>query len=330
MGWVLLAPRMGVVAQWARSFMADAHLNRLIQVHFPESIVTGIARLTGGVSADVHRIDLDDRGAPRSVVVREHGERHGGHPASIEFALLQALHESGVLVPKPLALDISKTVSEHDCLVIEYIAGDSGFPSAEVNHYLAHAADALAGIHDKVLQGLAGLPALPDRLEPLPEVFDYWPEGKEWQPLKRFLQQHDWPSFSGAHSLLHGDFWPENLLWKNGELAAVLDWEDAAVGDPLSDLAASRVEFRYRFGLEGMQVFTSAYSCHRAIDTTRLALWQIYVAAAGQNFMGDWGLPVDRVQHMRRVALSAIKEAGEALMEGKDLLEMDRERHTDF
>ena len=330
MGWVLLAPRMGVVAQWARSFMADAHLNRLIQVHFPESIVTGIARLTGGVSADVHRIDLDDRGAPRSVVVREHGERHGGHPASIEFALLQALHEIEVLVPKPLALDISKTISEHDCLVIEHIAGDSNASNVEVDHYLAQAAEALSGIHKRVLQELSGLPALPDRLEPLPEVFDYWPEGEEWQPLKRFLHQYDWPLFSGSHSLLHGDFWPENLLWKNGELAAVLDWEDAAIGDPLSDLAASRVEFRYRFGLEGMQVFTSAYSCHRAIDTTRLALWQIYVAAAGQHFMGDWGLPVNRVQHMRRVALSAIKEAGEALMEGKDLLEMDRERHTDF
>jgi len=307
--------------------MADAHLNQLMEAHFPESTVTGIERLTGGVSADVHRIDLDDGGAPRSVVVREHGERHGGHSASTEFALLQALHESGVLVPRPLAIDISKTISEHDCLVIEYIPGDSGFPRAEVSHYLAQAADALAGIHER---GLPGLPALPERLEPLPEVFDYWPEGEESQPLKRFLQQHDWPLFSGAHSLLHGDFWPENLLWKEGELSAVLDWEDAAVGDPLSDLAASRVEFRYQFGREGMQTFTAAYSRHRTIDSTRLALWQIFVAAAGQHFMGDWGLPVERVQHMRRVALSAIKEAGEALMNGKDLLEMDHDRHTDF
>jgi len=307
--------------------MADAHLNQLMEAHFPESTVTGIERLTGGVSADVHRIDLDDGGAPRSVVVREHGERHGGHSASTEFALLQALHESGVLVPRPLAIDISKTISEHDCLVIEYIPGDSGFPRAEVSNYLAQAADALAGIHER---GLPGLPALPERLEPLPEVFDYWPEGEESQPLKRFLQQHDWPLFSGAHSLLHGDFWPENLLWKEGELSAVLDWEDAAVGDPLSDLAASRVEFRYQFGREGMQTFTAAYSRHRTIDSTRLALWQIFVAAAGQHFMGDWGLPVERVQHMRRVALSAIKEAGEALMNGKDLLEMDHDRHTDF
>jgi len=307
--------------------MADAHLNQLMEAHFPESTVTGIERLTGGVSADVHRIDLDDGGAPRSVVVREHGERHGGHSASTEFALLQALHESGVLVPRPLAIDISKTISEHDCLVIEYIPGDSGFPRAEVSHYLAQAADALAGIHER---GLPGLPALPERLEPLPEVFDYWPEGEESQPLKRFLQQHDWPLFSGAHSLLHGDFWPENLLWKEGELSAVLDWEDAAVGDPLSDLAASRVEFRYQFGREGMQTFTAAYSRHRTIDSTRLALWQIFVAAAGQHFMGDWGLPVERVQHMRRVALGAIKEAGEALMNGKDLLEMDHDRHTDF
>src|SRR5690606_1157569 len=46
-------------------------------------------------------------------------------------------------------------------------------------------------------------------------------------------------------SVLHGDFWPGNVLWRDGRIAAVLDWEDAAVGDPLSDLAAARLERLY-------------------------------------------------------------------------------------
>ena len=38
-------------------------------------------------------------------------------------------------------------------------------------------------------------------------------------------------------ALLHGDYWPGNILWKDGRLAAVIDWEDACLGDPLVDLA---------------------------------------------------------------------------------------------
>jgi aminoglycoside phosphotransferase (APT) family kinase protein len=36
-------------------------------------------------------------------------------------------------------------------------------------------------------------------------------------------------------SLLHGDYWPDNTLWRDGRLVCVIDWEDAALGDPLAD-----------------------------------------------------------------------------------------------
>ncbi|HEX8696153.1 MAG TPA: phosphotransferase [Longimicrobium sp.] len=35
----------------------------------------------------------------------------------------------------------------------------------------------------------------------------------------------------------HGDFWYENLLAEGGRLAGVVDWEDAALGDPAEDFA---------------------------------------------------------------------------------------------
>ncbi len=32
------------------------------------------------------------------------------------------------------------------------------------------------------------------------------------------------------------------MLWKDGQLVAVIDWEDAPLGDPLADVANSRLE----------------------------------------------------------------------------------------
>ena len=80
------------------------------------------------VCADVHQVDLDSSAHPALLWFESMGSAMVGTPPALNSPLLQALHESGVLVPKPLALDISRTISEHDCLVIEHIAGDSGFP----------------------------------------------------------------------------------------------------------------------------------------------------------------------------------------------------------
>ena len=97
-------------------------------------------------------------------------------------------------------------------------------------------------------------------------------------------------AYVGASRLLHGDFWPQNLLWRQGEIVSVLDWEDAAVGDPHADVAAASAELRYLFGMTGAQPFVSAYAGLNFVDPYRLALWQVYVAAAAQHFMGQWGL----------------------------------------
>ena len=49
-------------------------------------------------------------------------------------------------------------------------------------------------------------------------------------------------------ALLHGDYWPGNVLWEDGRLAAIIDWEDASVGDPLVDVSNARLEILWVFG----------------------------------------------------------------------------------
>jgi hypothetical protein len=68
--------------------------------------------LTGGVSANIDRLDLQtNNGLNTSVVLREHGSAYSGHPANLEFKLLKFLHQMNLAVPKPLYLDTSQTMS---------------------------------------------------------------------------------------------------------------------------------------------------------------------------------------------------------------------------
>lgn len=159
------------------------------------------------------------------------------------------------------------------------------------------------------------LPDLPARIDPLSDVFEYLPESEEWNPLRTYLGSLPHTAYQDLPKLLHGDFWPENLLWHQGAVAAILDWEDAAVGDPLSDVAGCSVELRYKFGTAGMQRFIEAYAAQRTVDLNRLALWQVYVAAAAQRYMGGWGLDAGLEAHMRAEALASIRDAGLVLMD---------------
>lgn len=279
---------------------------------FPSGRLVGVERLAGGVSADVHRLDValaDDR--RRSVVLRVHGATHGGHGAQLEFELLRAVHALGLPAAEPLLVDLSGDHLADPYLLIEYVPGDSTIPVAHVERRVAAMARMLARIHGTTT---SSLPELPERLDPLPELFDFLPEGDEWQPLRRHLETLAATAYRGAPCLLHGDFWPENILWRDGEIAAVLDWEDAAVGDPLSDLASARVELRYLYGPSIMSQFSQAYAPSPEIDLERLALWQIYVAAAAQRYMGQWRLEPAREAHMRAEALACVREAGSFLM----------------
>lgn len=296
--------------------MSDVRFTDLVKSLFPGAALKHEVRLTGGVSADVHRLELIlADGGETSVVLRAHGASHSGHPAELEYQLLQALRRAGLPVPEPLMVDASQSLLPEPFLVIAFVEGTSTITTGLEGRHIDLMAHALTKIHGSPT---SGLPRLPERNDPLPEVFEYLPESPEWQDLKAHLRSLNDTGYVQAPKLLHGDFWPENLLWHEGAIAAILDWEDAALGDPLSDVAAARVELRYKYGKDVMRRFTEAYAGHQAVDLRRLALWQVYVAAAAHHFMGAWGLDPTLEAHMRKEALACIKEAGDELM-GRDV-----------
>jgi len=88
---------------------------------------------------------------------------------------------------------------------------------------------------------------------------------------------------TGEVGVLHGDFHFGNLLFRDGEIVAVLDWEIASVGDPLFDVAGLAVAaLRAQYAPEpnptgSLQVTTADIAAATGVPMETL---QWYVAAS--------------------------------------------------
>jgi aminoglycoside phosphotransferase (APT) family kinase protein len=153
----------------------------------------------------------------------------------------------------------------------------------------------LADIHsiDRNAHDLAFLPA-PD-LTPAPNLTRRSDEAFAESTIRTALAQHSTPLSLNAAALLHGDFWPGNVLWQ-GARGAVIDWEDAALGDPLFDLANSRREVLWFYGAAGLERFTRAYQAHMPhLDYAALPWYDLLLALRAVGKVHTWGLDGDTV-----------------------------------
>lgn len=244
--------------------------------------------LTGGVSASVVALELlRGDGVCERVVVRRR-EVHDWKPGEAggvarEHDLLARLFELGLPVARPRLL-------AGDTLVLDHVEGTTAAPADAAGPM----AEVLARIH---ATELTNFPALPMRVDPVAELLEWLPATPGLEDALRARG-----AFGGAARLLHGDFWPGNLVWRRGEIAAVLDWEDAAVGDPLSDLACARVELACAAGEAAARDFTDRYVRRTDVDAERLPVWDLYVATAALASMDRWGLPAEVLARRREVS----------------------------
>lgn len=121
-----------------------------------------------------------------------------------------------------------------------------------------------------------------------------------------------WPWPQTNNILLHGDYWPGNLLWQAGQLRAVIDWEDALLGDPLADLGNARLELLWAFGEDAQHTFTRYYTALTQHNLDILPYYDLYAALRPAHKLGTWGLEPAvearmRAQHHSFVAQALVR-----------------------
>lgn len=172
---------------------------------------------------------------------------------------------------------------------MQFVDGSSDIPRSLLDSALRQMAAFLARLHALDPRVLS-LPSLPDREDPIEGALRFIPDNSttELREVISSLRRH-----RSSPVLLHGDFWPGNILWNGGTIAAILDWEDAALGPAASDVACCRAEITVLFGLSAACSFTDYYRAASPNALNGLPLWDFYVSSAALASLHEWGLPAD-------------------------------------
>ncbi|HEU5349734.1 MAG TPA: phosphotransferase family protein [Ktedonobacterales bacterium] len=279
---------------------------RLARNVFPQSRLLRAWPLLGGVSAQTTALEIQHSGGrTQKLVVRQHGPvdlAHNPHIAADEFRLMEILRAAGLPTATPYYLDQSGELFTTPVIVLEYIEGESILTPIATPGLMPQLAAQLARIHqvESTAFDLSFLRQQTDawarKINARPaHLDDSLEEGRIREAL-----QGAWPWPQGnASVLLHGDYWPGNVLWRDGQLIGVIDWEDAALGDPLADIANCRLEILWAFGSEAMHSFTWEYASIAPIDFTNLPYWDLCAALQPAGRLNTWAADAAAEARMR-------------------------------
>lgn len=273
--------------------MSD-NLRQLAQRIYPASRFVSSRRMTGGVSAQVTAFELElEDGSRKRLVLRQYGAADvASNPdvAATEYELLKRLHDHGLLVPEPHFYDSSRRWFPGPILVTDFVEGGPVFDPPDINAFMEQLTAQLLAIH-QAGEAIGDLSFLPQRL-PLPptdlrERLLMVDAELRVDEVEHLLVDQLAPSGNAA-TLLHGDYWPGNVLWQYGQVVAVIDWEDAQTGDPLADIANCRLELLWGFGSTAMEEFTEGYRAESDIDLTSLPYWDLCIAVGPAANYASW------------------------------------------
>lgn len=212
----------------------------------------GYTQLSGGISVRMFSVNVRTGNTNQRFVVRLPRDRlfNGLSAAAYEYRVLEMLQSQGVSAPKPILLDETRQLCEAPYLVTNYIEGGPVYHKDVNQETLDQMAETLSTIHS-IDTGKAG-----------------------------FLRRLNIKGIESKNkpALLHGDFWPGNILWCKGTLAAVVDWEDAIIGDPLYDFSIARHDVLMIYGKDAMEFFTEKYRESSPIDFSTLPYWDLQAA----------------------------------------------------
>jgi aminoglycoside phosphotransferase (APT) family kinase protein len=226
--------------------------------------IDDFAGVPTGHSAETIKLTLgwDDAGPHRcEVVVRVRPEPPGllePYDLRMQFDLLRALESTPVRSPKVLWYEATGDVLGRECFVMECAEGavyERAIPAEladdppRVARMSQALVDELVAIHDV---DVARLPFLGDGREAVVRELAHWEnEMRRVQrgalpALELLLAELERrrPAPSDVVTLVHGDAKPGNYAFVGDRLSATFDWEMAALGDPMTDLAYAQVTWK--------------------------------------------------------------------------------------
>src|SRR5258706_15701512 len=84
-------------------------------------------------------------------------------------------------------------------------------------------------------------------------------------------------------AFVHTDYYPGNILWDQGRITAVIDWEEASFGDPAADVAYCRMDMFLTGMHQAADEFLRLYEAATGRPVANLGFWELAAAARPMN-----------------------------------------------
>ena len=242
---------------------------------------------------EAHVFEWDD-GAPPPKVLKLFYESRTEVAVREEHLLSKRLQEAGVNMP-----GVYGPVTEVDGrfgIVFERVSGPTMIDYMASHPWKVRAlarqlADIQVGLHRKTSSGLPDFKAI------LAHEIN---ESQHLETNEKSRTQYLLESLPDGDSLCHGDFHAGNVIMRNGDPSdpVIIDWGNAALGDPLADLARSQLlttigwrllpRRRDRYLARGVvsllnRWHTARYLKTSGADAQNLASWRTVIGAARLN-----------------------------------------------
>lgn len=247
--------------------------------------------LGGGISCSMSAVEIElPDGQRQKLVVRQVGQwnfENYPNSAKNEFELLRFLCDCGIPVASPRHFDLSCKLLTKPFLVLDYVEGSPDLTIEDRTQRATIMAENLAKIHSVGVAhpALAFMKPTPINIRPAgDQLDDDLQEGKIRSVLESFIGH----VAENRYTFRHGDFWPGNMVWKDERLAAVIDWEETSIGDPLFDVAIARLDVLWAYGEEAMLTFTDSYQAKVDLDYTFLPWWDLRVSLRPMQNIAAW------------------------------------------
>ncbi len=254
---------------------------------FPEGRLLGFERLEGGISALATRWDVElADGVVQRVVLRcpTWDNRELAVQRAENEARVLRLIAGSVKAPNLVALE-----PRGPTLVLDYIEGAPCFTLPLSEAAVEQLACELAAVHRAADPQTLGF--LPERELSVEQLLKEEPATLDDELHERQVRHlvRSWtPKRLNPPGLLHGDYWPGNVLWREGKVAAIIDWEESERGDPLADLAVARLDLLWAFGASVMDQFTRLYVARTGVRVDDLPGWDLVAALRPMSQLAKW------------------------------------------
>ena len=274
----------------------------------PGSRLISIAPATAAFTNAVHVLNtVSSNGQRRRFVVKRMTDEPDPERATADFHGLQIARRHGIPAPEALLLDAMGEVLGTPGIVTRFVQGRQIANPEDPVKWARDLADLLLRIHD----------VSPDADE-RQGIYDgndlglyfltgHWPEKMAGHPLSDAIYSAIGELRFGIRKVpsvfLHMDYWPGNVLWVDGRVSAVLDWDAAGYGDPALDVGYFRMNMYLRGIKEAADIFLEHYEAARG-PVVNLGFWELARAAGPlpdpaawipfSRQMGDLGATDDR------------------------------------